>query len=194
MKRTLQILSFAAVATVSGLASAQDDTSASAAASYATSVVESQAVIVRVPVGADGREQLDAVEMRLASAVGADEGVTALESAFTSGVAVLREAVLDENSDSSTSAGWRCGWNNYGGYAHGYGRQHNYYTYQPTYSYNQSRWTYVYGYSYQSRRSSYNRGWGQGNYYSPSSDYNYYYYEPGSHRYDGSQVSWDYRR
>ena len=148
------------------------DSSASAAAGYAETVAGSDAVIVKVPIDANGLEVRDAAEMRVTGA--ADNSTSSLESAFASGVSVDTQAVFDVNSDSSTSWG-HCGWSNWQGYGNGY----NYYT--PSYTYYQSTWSYQYNYS----QTSYSP-WGGYN------SYNYYYYQRGSRTYYGNNQGWNY--
>lgn len=143
----------ASMAVVSAAALADGDSSADASNGFAQSVEESEAVIIRVPVNAQGAEMTDAAEMVLHH--GADLGTSGdLVAAFAAGQDAGEQPEVDVNSDSSTSRysyGWNR-WRNYGYY--------NYYyrNYTPTYYYYGGSWSYNYGY------------------YRNYNNYRYYYY------------------
>ena len=149
------------------------DSSASASAAYAETVAESDAVIVKVPIDAEGREVPEAAEMRVTLA--SDGSTSSLEEVFINGVSVDTQAVFDVNSDSSTSWG-RCGWSNW----QGYGQRYNHYV--PSYTHYQNTWSYQYNHS----QTSY-RPWGGYN------AHNYYYYNRGSRTYYGNNRGWNHR-
>jgi hypothetical protein len=184
MKANLKLLSVAALLSFGGVAFAQDDSSADAAAGYAPVVAESQAVVLRVPVDANGIENAAGAELRVSAE--AIDSATAAVDAFQAGTPVAKETLFDANSDSSTSRygyggynSYGCGWNTYSNY--GYGSSYGGYSnYRPTYTYNYSNsWSYSYSNSYSS--------------YSYGNRYNYYTYTP-SYRYCGdSYASWGHR-
>jgi hypothetical protein len=150
---------------------AQGDSSADAAG-FAQAVAGSDAVIIRVPLDAQGRELSSAAELRVSS--GADMSTSSdLQAAFDAGVDASSQPQLDIDADSSTSWSNSCnyGWNRYS-YGSGWNSSYNYYSsYTPTYYYGYNTSYYnSYSYSYSSYRDYYRPS---GNYYG----YRYYYYD-----------------
>lgn len=169
--KTLKALSMAALLVVGGNAFAQDDSSSNVAAGYPAVVAESEAVVLRVPVDANGIENKEAAELRVTGA--ADKANVA--EAFDAGTPVAKEAFAADG-DSSTS--WGCGWSSYGHYGHG-GYYGGYYNYTPSYNYYGNTWGYSYGYHH--------------NHYSWGYSYNYYYYPRSYRTCGGHYSSWGHR-
>jgi hypothetical protein len=135
------------------LALAGDDSSADVSGGFAALVAESQGVLIKVPVNADGAENTDAAEMRLNVSTSVSDS-TNLAAVFDTAVDVSAQPqVSDADLDRDSSTGWRH-WNNYGW------RYNYYYSYRPAYYYYGNYYNYNYGYNYYY------------NYYG----YNYYYY------------------
>ncbi len=170
----LKALSMAAMLAFAGAAVAQDDSSSDVAAGYPAVVAESGAVVIRVPVDANGIENSTAAELRVTEAAAQS---TAVEGAFEAGTPVVKAAFVDPDSDSSTEHS-SYGWNNYNNY--GYGSSYGGYNcYRPSYSYYTSNWSYSYSYTYTS--------------YSYGHNYNYYYYPRSYRTCGGSNYNWGYR-
>lgn len=121
---------------------ADDDSSSDVSGGFAQSVEESEAVIIRVPVNAQGAEVTDDAEMVLHH--GADLGTSGdLTAAFTAGQSVAEQPEVDLDSDSSTSHRGYYGWNRW----RYNGCYNNYYRgYSPVYYYGSNYWNYSYSY------------------------------------------------
>lgn len=133
----------------------------------------SKSVIVRVPVGEDGKERPEQASMRMTGDLSIDAGYDALVHEFEQGREVqARDNVSASDEEDSSSAAW----NDYRGGSWGHGGDRNYYNYQPTYSYNKNRWNYSYDYSYHSNWPQPNKGWGYNRRPCRDRGYNYYYY------------------
>jgi hypothetical protein len=158
VNRALLALALAGFGPVSSLAMADGDSSSDAAGGFAAHVAQSQAVIIQVPINAQGEELTDAADMRLYQ--GADLNTNGdFASAFATAQPAADQPEVDVSADSSThgSYGWSSWRNN--GWSYNY-----YYNYRPTYYYN----TYSYNYYTPYYRNYYTGG----NYYG----YRYYYY------------------
>lgn len=144
------------------------DSSSDAADGFARVVEGSTAVMIRVPLNAQGAEDTNAAEMRVYT--GQPVSGAQLEAAWQTGVDASTQPVL--NRDSSTSVGrdgYYWGWNQwnnwgwqsayyYNNYQPYYGYYGNYYNYyRPTYynSYYSQPYYGYYGYRYY----YYNRYW-----------------------------------
>ena len=150
-----------------------DSDSSAMDSSTMTAVVEnSGAVMIRVPVDADGHELSSAAEMRVTAAVDAST-LAALPTAWNDGIDMTRAPILDSSTDSDSSTN-HSGWNQWNNYNSGWGntnynRNSCYNNYRPVY--------YNYGnqYSYSNPRY-YNtyQPFNYGNY--SCHGYSYYYY------------------
>ena len=161
------LVGFGAVAHADG-----SDSSSDAGQAIAAQISNSQGVIVRVPVNAQGQEDSRAAELRVqlgdAPLSSAQDSVTAWNSALsTSSMPVVGG---DVNSDTSTHGndgyeGNGYGWQNYRG--NGYVDSYYYNNYSPSYYYG-GGYSYNYG-----RPSYYDYNYNYGGYYNC---YRYYYY------------------
>lgn len=151
---------------------ADSDSSAKAQDGFRQVVEHSDAVMIRVPIDSQGRENTDDSEMRVVSAGGRTTAPSDYQAAWNTGVKVDKKAVKPSsgaNSDSSTS--YYYGWNNW----YGYGWNYNYYyNYRPYYS------SYYYGspYNYYYSNPYYYSYYNYNNYY-PYYGYRYYWYSRG---------------
>lgn len=118
--------------------------------------------IIRVPLDANGAEQLDKADFRTASTVKASDGQS-VSAAFDNGATPSNVSELDK--DTSTQS-----WGHWGGYSN-YGYNSYYYgSYSNSYYYNYWRPSYnYYGYNY---------GYSNPSFYCYG-NYNYYYYPRG---------------
>lgn len=140
------------------------DSSADASAGFHTSVEASQAVMIRVPVNANGEEDTTAAAIRVYTGPQVTGTPSDFATAWNSAVDGTSQPVVNTAGDSSTSMfnGGYYGW--YNPYRYN-GWYSNYYSnYYPQYYYSGSY--YNYGYPYY---SNYSNNWYYGN------GYNYYY-------------------
>lgn len=134
------------------------------------STLPAESVIVRVPVDENGQEAAAKAEMRLTSAVSAEQGFDALVSAYDAGRAPEEGALALQGYNYGNPGYGNSGWNDHRGWG---GRYDNY---QPQYGYNNNRWTYNYNYSYSS--PWYRNPYGYNRRPCHSGRYNYYHYRP----------------
>jgi hypothetical protein len=167
MKVALQTLMLGFGLALSVPAFAQGDSSADAAG-FARTVEGSDAVIVRVPIDAQGRELSSAAELRVYTGADMSTSADGLAAAFDRAVDASAQPQVDIDADSSTSWGSSCnyGWNRYS-YGSGWNYGSYYSSYTPTYYYGYNTSYYnSYSYNYSCYYDSYR----------PTSSYRYYYY------------------
>ena len=163
--RLLSVLISVTAITACGSLKKEDKAAAPAAtddsAAIAHSATLSPVTIIRVPVGADGREANDKAEMRLSN----DQAISTESAAASFSSAKAPDSVINELDASTSTESFHgfisCGRSYGNSYGNGYGNSYgnNYWTfYRPTY--------YNGGYNYQwNYANSYNNG-----------GYNYYQY------------------
>lgn len=179
MKKMNSMLLAASMAVFGTAALADGDSNADVGQAFAAQLEQSEGVIVRVPVNAQGQEDSTSAEMRVLTSGQNVASPEAAATAFDQGLDASTGSVLNFDSDSSTSHSSRdsYGWNSWNsgnnGYSgNNYSNSYYYNSYQPTYhcgssySYNYSRPVY---YNYTPRVYSSYGYWE----YHP---YNYYHY------------------
>lgn len=177
MKKVSSLLFVAAASIFATGAKADDssDSNADASRAFASTLEQSKAVIIRVPVDAQGQEDSTRAEMRVHVSDGSVASSTDVAGAFDKGIDAKTAPVLPSGAgDSSTSHRDSWGWDSWNGNG-GYSYNHDYYNnYQPTYhcgshyNYTYAQPVYYY-YSYPQYISGY---W-------EFHPYHYYYYGRG---------------
>lgn len=163
--KTLTATCFLAAFPATTLLADDGDSSASVSSGYASQILESHGVIVKVQTDGSGNVLTDSAEMRVVTTPQQPASGAEAKALWDTHSADVK--VADVSTDSSTSWGWRYpGWNwgyNYGWRPAGYyynnyypswnygGNYYNYY--RPNYYYNYNPYYGNYGYYY------YPRGW-----------------------------------